>query len=780
MEGLRKWECLCKRGHRLKKLVLFNIFFFFPLLTLYAQTLQIISPIEPKLFKGSPEEINSFIEVYEKQIKEFISQVHKIPLANLTDEDKKEINDTLSLLEGLPFQLSRLKREIKAAPVKPISLPEIGNPPFRLDIFDTYISLYQTISQTIKEASKKLKILNSDLSEIEKNLKQMFTYYVELKEEKTKRIKYYVVVAQLLSLQVEYALKSLDRIKTENALNKLSLLLERCRNRLSYIFKRLKIGPKDLKKVEIEKNKADKKEEAIKSKYISAQQSINKDITILELRLDSITNRLFSAQISEVGKRLLQIEKEKIEACLNRLQYKKELLKQKWLISKTETELLNFKYEWIKDYFEKAGYKKAVSFIKRWKKKLDRLKGEAVRLKEKLEQRRFELSFVNEKIIRIEREAEIEKDPDVKESLQELKKELWQNRNYLNKLVNILAKNSAYISSAIWKIDKVLLLIRNRASTFEKIVYETKINIQSIWIHVKGILYYPLWSVGGNIITIITILKIILFLCLGIYLLRLLRKKLSKFLIEKAGLSVGVVNSISSLSYYFMIILLLFVALSTAGINLNQITIILGALGVGIGFGLQTIANNFISGLILLTERTIKVGDIVELENGLMGRVKDVSIRSTVIRTYDGLDIIVPNSDFIANKVATWTYGDDWRRLRIPFGVSYGTDPDKVAEIAKEVARQIPTTVEDKEHPVSVWFEGFGESSLNFSLLVWCRMEKLKPVTGLMSDYYFALFKRFKEEGIEIPFPQRDLHIKSFSQALINTLKKGGENDSRL
>ncbi len=254
--------------------------------------------------------------------------------------------------------------------------------------------------------------------------------------------------------------------------------------------------------------------------------------------------------------------------------------------------------------------------------------------------------------------------------------------------------------------------------------------------------------------------------------LRVIRKKLATFLIERASLSIGLVNSITTLSYYFLLLLIVLVALSTAGVNLNQITIILGALGVGIGFGLQTIANNFISGLILLTERTIKVGDIVELENGLLGEVKDISIRSTVIKTYDSLDIIVPNSDFISNRVTTWTYGDDWRRLRIPFGVSYGSDPDEVAKLAIEVAKEIPTNIEDGAHPLRVWFEGFGDSSLDFSLLVWCQMRRLLPVSDLLSDYYFALFRKFKEAGIEIPFPQRDLHLRSISPEISHIFKK--------
>ena len=752
-----------------QKILFFALFTFYLLFSSVSrpqdQIILINSSIEYRFFNDKPEKIEAFIQEYKDKIKQLIAKLNNLFSQQLSEDQRRELSDTLSLLEGLPFQFARLKREIKAQALQKLpSLPEIGNPPFKLKIFETYLSLYHQIIRSLKKSQKKLKVLSTELSDIEKNLKQVFTQYIQLRKEPKKELAYYATLAQLISLQVEYALKVLKKNQATAQIKYLSPLINECKKKISYIFDNLHITSSDIEGIKKEKERIGKKEEKLKSKLISAQQEINKNITLFELRLDNIQNRLSSTQIPEVGKKLLKIEKEKIEAYLKRFQYKKELLTQEKLSINLRLISLNFKCAWLKNYIRQNGYQRTESLIKEWSNKIAKLRDEALQLKEKLDQRQFDLSILNERLVRIDRELEIEKDSDVKDSLKRLQKELNQNKSYLNKLTDVLSKNLFYTKSVISGIQDILLLIKSRTSPVDKVLYEAKNSIQSFWVSLKGILYYPLWSMGGNAVTVITILKIIFFLFLGIYLLRLIRKKLSKFLIEKAGLSVGVVNSISTLSYYFMLILVLFIALSTAGINLNQITIILGALGVGIGFGLQTIANNFISGLILLTERTIKVGDIVELENGIMGKVKDVSIRSTVIRTYDGLDLIVPNSDFIANRVATWTYADNWRRLRIPFGVSYDSDPDKVAEIAIEVARQIPTTIEDAEHPVSVWFEGFGDSSLDFSLLVWCRIEKLKPIIGLMSDYYFALFRRFKQEGIEIPFPQRDLYIKSLPE----------------
>ena len=120
-----------------------------------------------------------------------------------------------------------------------------------------------------------------------------------------------------------------------------------------------------------------------------------------------------------------------------------------------------------------------------------------------------------------------------------------------------------------------------------------------------------------------------------------------------------------------------------------------------------------------------------------------------------------PNSDFIANRVNTWTYGDDWRRLNIPFGVSYNSDPDEIVKLAEAAAREVDITREDFMHPLRIFFEGFGDNSLDFSIRVWCRLTNLKAPSGLKSDYYFALFRKFKEAGVTIPFPQRDLHLQT-------------------
>lgn len=196
------------------------------------------------------------------------------------------------------------------------------------------------------------------------------------------------------------------------------------------------------------------------------------------------------------------------------------------------------------------------------------------------------------------------------------------------------------------------------------------------------------------------------------------------------------------------------IAFSAAGLDMAKLGIIMGALSVGIGFGLQNVVNNFISGLILIYERPVQVGDVVEVGN-LMGEIKSIGIRASNIRTYDGSEVIVPNSNLVSDQLINWTLSDDHRRLEIIVGVAYGTDPNLVIRVLKEVALANPKVVRFPEP--FIMFNEFGDSSLNFRMLFWVLFEN-----GLStrSEVSIAIDKAFKENNIEIPFPQMDLHMK--------------------
>lgn len=216
----------------------------------------------------------------------------------------------------------------------------------------------------------------------------------------------------------------------------------------------------------------------------------------------------------------------------------------------------------------------------------------------------------------------------------------------------------------------------------------------------------------------------------------------------------GIPAAISLVFRYFIIAFGFVLALSALGVNLSSFNLMAGALGLGIGFGLQNIISNFVSGIILVFERPILPGDTVEVQN-LLGKVTNIGVRSSKVRTFDGAEVIVPNNNLISNDLINWTLSDNIKRLEIKIGAAYGTDPNIVLEILKEEAFKNEFTLSDPD-PVAL-FDEFGDSSLNFRLLVWVPYDK-----GLQSksNISIGIYNHFKEKGIQIPFPQQDVYIK--------------------
>ncbi|SES90376.1 Mechanosensitive ion channel [Salinibacillus kushneri] len=204
------------------------------------------------------------------------------------------------------------------------------------------------------------------------------------------------------------------------------------------------------------------------------------------------------------------------------------------------------------------------------------------------------------------------------------------------------------------------------------------------------------------------------------------------------------------------------VSLATVGIDLSALTVFAGVVGVGIGFGMQNIASNFISGIILLFERPIKVGDRV-IVNDILGYVEKINMRATIIRTIDNEHIIVPNSYFLEEHVVNRSYSDPNLRLRIPIGVAYGSDVEKVRDLLLQVAQEEAAAYENilSDPEPFVYFSGFGDSSLDFELFIWIANPDQLIITK--SNINFRINNILKENNIEIPFPQRDLHIRSIT-----------------
>lgn len=252
----------------------------------------------------------------------------------------------------------------------------------------------------------------------------------------------------------------------------------------------------------------------------------------------------------------------------------------------------------------------------------------------------------------------------------------------------------------------------------------------------------------------------------------IIRKTFKRLSRRKKVFAAPQIYMISRFSHYLIWVIGFVIALSALGIDFSKLALVASALGVGIGLGLQGIVNNFVSGLAILLEKSVKVGDFIELDSGVTGEVMEIHMRATLIRTNDNVDILIPNADLTNGKLINWTLEETVRRFRIPFGVAYGSDKEIVKIAALEAAKNVEYTLDNAKKKPLVWMTGFGESSLDFVLAVWVEADNVKRPSSLTSDYLWAIDDAFRKYNIEIPFPQRDLHFRSCQ----NPLKLSNEN----
>jgi small-conductance mechanosensitive channel len=289
-------------------------------------------------------------------------------------------------------------------------------------------------------------------------------------------------------------------------------------------------------------------------------------------------------------------------------------------------------------------------------------------------------------------------------------------------------------------------------------------NVRDPFFHGLGEFMNQPIEIGKASFSLMSIFLFLFVIWLSLFISRIIRHVLQEEVFTRIEIKRGLPGTIIMLLRIILVSIGFLLAAAAAGIKLDSLAIILGAFSVGIGFGLQNIFNNLVSGLILAFERPIKAGDIVEVNN-LLGTVKQIGIRSSVVKTFDGAEVIVPNGELISNDLINWTLSDQFRRADIRVGVKYGTAPKKVTELLLEVAQGNPRVLNDPAP--RAYFIDFGDSSLNFRLLAWIDQDHRLEVE---SELRIEIDEKLKEAGIEIPFPQHDLHVRSVDRDILDGL----------
>ncbi|MDO5610925.1 MAG: mechanosensitive ion channel [Pseudomonadota bacterium] len=275
-------------------------------------------------------------------------------------------------------------------------------------------------------------------------------------------------------------------------------------------------------------------------------------------------------------------------------------------------------------------------------------------------------------------------------------------------------------------------------------------------------LSFKLIEISGNVLTIGGVLGALFVLVAVLFASRLAGGAIRRYGARNPKTNPASIYTVSRIVHYVLLALGVMWALDAIGIPMSKFTVFAGALGVGLGFGLQQIFNNFVSGLILLFDRSLKVGDFVQLDANARGVVQAINIRSTRVTTNDNIDILVPNSEFVSGRVTNWTYGTGNRRIRVPFSVAYGVDKELVKKAALEAASKVPFTLsmEGAKAP-QVWLINFGQNSVDYILAVWLTEAAARRNVAVKAAYMWELDTALKNYGIEIPFPQRDLRVRS-------------------
>ena len=349
----------------------------------------------------------------------------------------------------------------------------------------------------------------------------------------------------------------------------------------------------------------------------------------------------------------------------------------------------------------------------------------------------------------------------IEELLPSLKDKKSKYFDYSKSLQEFIQSNNEDYNSLI---ELLKYLSREHLGVTKTTFADTKESFLDILKYTWQEINNPIIPIGEGI-SILAITKFLLIFIIGFSIATFYRKKITNGTVHYLkNTTIATRTMLANLGYYFLVAITFVFGLKSVGIDLSSLTILVGALSVGIGFGLQNIVSNFISGIILIFEKSIQVGHIIEIGTGLRGKVTQINMRSSVITTFDNIDIIIPNSTLIQNNVINLTFSDDIRRLNVPFGVAYGSDIDEVIKTILDSLRNSALIYLRNlpEKAAKVRMTAMNASSIDFELLVWISENPDENGVGSsnMSDFLIFVYKTLQENNIEIPFPQMDVHLK--------------------
>lgn len=335
-------------------------------------------------------------------------------------------------------------------------------------------------------------------------------------------------------------------------------------------------------------------------------------------------------------------------------------------------------------------------------------------------------------------------------------------------LARDVARDTVVLIERIQDTSDDLLLVQEILTTdtissrsgLSKAWAKTKLSASSFFSSAGAVLDYKLFSIGDGQVTPGGLFKLLLIIVFAYAISWLIRHLLDRATGNQQFARSPAIYTLGRLLHYIIMLIGVFAALGSIGMDFTNFALIAGALSVGIGFGLQAIVNNFVSGLILLFEGSLRIGDYIELDSGLAGIVKEINTRATIVNSNDGVDVVVPNSELVTTKLTNWTLRESVGRLRFPFGVAYGSDKEVVRDAAMKAATETEFVLLNmKGREPQVRLVNFGDSALEFEMLAWVNRQGIRRPHRVRASFLWALETCLTEAGIEIPFPQRDVHI---------------------